>query len=281
MRARVACLLACALLAAGCVKGASYGLGYGVQSGAAGLPPTASRGTTAMITYHEFGGVVARTIVLLVAAMGLRNPSGDTSVQTDVKTETVGHTTYVTTTTTTTFTPTTAAERAAREAAIVNFSENIAPGIMKSEFPVELNLGFAGTSLGGDTTGHTFEMIAHLASERTDLGVGFGLTELTFHDRGFAEVVDGNGSLTRVMKKGDLGYSFAGFPVRLTQGVLPRTSLFLQWDLNVKTLTDSAPSPVTFGLLYRLPLVSLRATLRNDRLDLGSTSAGAEVIVGF
>jgi hypothetical protein len=281
MRAAVVRIVAYALLATGCGQGASYGLGYGVQTGAAALPPTASRGTTAMLTYHEFGGVVARTIILVVAAMGLKNPAGDRSTSTDVKSETVGNTTYVTTTTTTTFTPTTPEERAAREAAIANFSQNVAPGIMHGEFPVELNLGFARTSLGGDTSGHTFEMLFHVSSERSDLGLGFGLTELTFHGRSYADVVDLGGTLMRVMKTGDLDYSFAGFPVRLTQGVLPRTSLFLQWDLNVKTLTDGAPSPMTLGVLYQLPVLSLRGTVRNDRLELGATSVGAEVILGF
>ena len=276
-------MVAIAALALGACagQGQHYALGYSIANGAAVLPPTASRGTTAMISYHEEAGVVARAIILTITAMGLKNPNGDTSTSTKVESETVGDTTYVTTTKTTTFTPTTPEERAAREQAITDFNEVVAPGIIHGALPVTVDMGWARPSLGGDTRGFTFDMMYQASSGKTGFAAGFGYHDFTFANRSIANVTTTGSTVTSTRATGMLDYSFIGFPIRFTQVVANRTSVFLQWDLNIKALTDDYASPLTFGVYYKLPVISVRGTAMMDRLDPQAMTFGVEGIVGF
>ncbi len=281
---RLAIALATMLAIGGCAgKGQHYALGYAIANGAAVLPPTATRGTTAMINYHEEAGVVARTIILVVTAMGLKNPEGDTSTSSKSESEVIGDTRYTTTTTTTTFTPTTPEERASRLAAIEDFKNVVAPGIINNALPVTLDMGWARPSLGGDTHGFTFDMSYQAVLARTTaLSIGFGYHSFTFNNRSIAHVsLDGGGVATSTRTMGPIDYSFIGFPLRFTQGVAPRTSVFFQWDLNIRALTDDYASPVTLGITYKLPVISFRGTAMMDRLDPHAMTFGAEGIVGF
>jgi hypothetical protein len=268
-------------LTTGCARGSHYGVGYGVQSGAAVLPPTAARGTTAMVGYHEQGGVVARTIILVAAAAGLRDPNGDRSTTVSYSQEQIGDTVYTTRTTTTTYTPTTDEERAARVAAIEDFEQRVAPGIMSAELPVELNILWARQDLG-DTSGGRMDMLLQVAgTARSALALGFGYEHLTFHARDVASLVDDGLTLTRQVAPQTLEHVFVGFPIRYTQLVSNRTSLFAQWDLNIASLTDDYVSPLTVGAVLQLPVLTLKGTVTAGRLELGATSVGVEAIVGF
>jgi hypothetical protein len=282
MRSALAIAATCLALGACAGTGQHYALGYGIANGAALLPPTASRGTTAMINYHEEAGVVARTIILVMVAMSLKNPEGDTSTSSKSESERVGDTIYTTTTTTTTFTPTTPEERARREEAIRDFNETVAPGIIHDALPVTLDMGWARPSLGGDTRGFTFDMMYQVPfAQTTALAFGFGYRTFTFHDRSVANVTV-DGSTARSMRTtGPIDYEFIGFPIRFTQGIAPRTSAYLQWDLNIRALTDDYASPITLGITYKLPVISFHATTVMDRLDPREMTFGIEGVVGF
>ena len=280
----IAILLAFALPGCAGGKNASYGLGYSVQNGAALLPPTASRGTTTTLNYHESGGALARAIILIVSAMGLKNPNGDFYSSSTSETHDEGDYRVTTTTTTTTFVPTTSEERAAREAAIQDFSQNVAPGIIHGNMPVELDIGITGTGYGldSDTTGGSFDMLFNITPTRTTgIAVGFGIQSYTFHDRTISDVVDDGSTLTTTKRMGDLGYTFVGVPLRITHSVANRTSVFLQWDANLYSLLEDAPSPFTLGVFLKFPVLSLKGTVISDRFDPSATTFGLEAILGF
>lgn len=281
-RSRLAIAVICLALGACAGTGQHYALGYGIANGAALLPPTTSRGTTAMINYHEEAGVLARTIILVMTAMSLKNPEGDSSSSTTSENERIGDTIYTTTTTTTTFTPTTSEERARREEAIRDFNDTVAPGIIHDALPVTLDMGWARPSLGGDTHGFTFDMMYQMPlAARSALSLGFGYHAFTFEDRSVANVTVDGSTVRSMRTTGPLDYSFIGFPIRFTQGIANRTSVHLQWDLNIQGLTDDYASPITLGITYKLPVVSFRATTMMARLDPREMTFGAEGIVGF
>ncbi|MCX5743700.1 MAG: hypothetical protein NT062_14505 [Proteobacteria bacterium] len=278
-----ACLALAALVTIGCAgQGAHYGLGYAISNGAAVLPPTASRGTTAMLNYHEQAGALARAILLVVSAAGLKNPDGDTSSSVTYEHTVIGDTVYTTKTTTTTFTPTTPEERATREAAIADFSQNVAPGIMNNDLPVELDIGLASPSFGGDTSGGYFTMAYQVPlTQRSAFSLGFGFAGFTYHGRMIDDVTSDGTTITSTTSMRDLEYSMIGFPLKLQGAIANRTSLFFQWDLNIATLTSDQASPFTLGLHVVFPIISFKAIMTSDRFDPGATTFGVEAILGI
>lgn len=278
-------LLAIAALAA-CGPATHVGVGYAISNGAAMLPPTGTRGTTAMVTYHEEGGPVARLTVLLLTVLGMEDPNKDVHTSTKSKSERIGDTIYTTTTTTTTTTPTSAAEHDARmarnEARIAAI-----PGILNdADFPFTVDIGVARESLGGDTRATTFDFGYHFGlAERTDLGVGMGFRSFTFNHRTVTHVSADNGMIVAAKSMDPVDFNYVGFPVKLTQGILPRTALFVELDLNLLAVAedygDNHPSLYTVGLEYQIPFLRVRGTAMASRFDSSSLSFGVEAVVGF
>lgn len=285
MGGRLKRLLACLALV-GCGPATHVGVGYAVSNGAAMLPPTGTRGTTAMLTYHEEGGPVARLIVTAMIAMGMEDPYKNVHTSTKVETDRVGNTIYEKTTTTTTITPTSAAEQAAREARNAERMAAI-PGILNdSGFPFTVDFGLARESFGGDTHATSFDFGYHVGlGDRTDLGIGMGFRSFTFNHRTVTRVSADGGAIMSAKSMDPVDYNYVGFPLKLTQGILPRTALFVEIDLNLLVLTedyaDNHPSLYTLGLEYQIPFLRVRGTVMASGFDAGSLSYGLEGIIGF
>jgi len=187
-------------------------------------------------------------------------------------------------TTWTWFTPTSAAERARREAAIAQFEQAVAPGIMNGPMPIDVNIAVASREVGlaSDTTGGMFEMLFQAGgTSTTAFAVGLGAASLTYHDRTLGQIVDDGSTLSTMRVAADLSYRFYGFPIRVTQVIANRMSVVVQWDLNVIAVTDTAASPFTLSLLYKLPILTVKGTASTDRFDARSTNLGLEMILGF
>ncbi len=256
------------LALAGCRAG-TFRAGYGVQNGAALAPPTTSRGTTAMVTYHERGGPVWSGTMYVLALLGTDFESEDIVVIEETETSI-------------TFRDTTDAERSAAEAG--NRAKiNAAQSNLSGGAPVEVNFAVAAPKLGGDSSGYIAEaLFVAPIDNRIEIAIGLGAQRFTFADRDYRTiVVDPPGTFRTTDVTGDVGYGFFGHPFRVTYHLNRHLGMFVRWDLNYRTLGDSRPSPVTLGATLSYVLIHLRATMMSNGRDVGSTTFGFEASLGF
>lgn len=264
MRAGLATIVVVlAVAAGGCYRpGTHYALGYGVSNGAGMLPPTASRGTTTTLTYHEHSGVLVRAIAMAGAAMSVVDNSKVTSVEYRGD-YVIEH-----------------REISAEDAA--EFENVTMPGILNEDLPMEIDIGVASTGLGGDTTGgHVLIMYPIPLTWRTVILFGAAYAGYTFHDRTIRDVVPSMGGLSSMERTDDLDYEMAGARLELLHAVTARYRAFFRWDLNAFGPIEGQASPITLGASLVSRFAQLKAMVTFDRIEPGAATLGLEVWVGI
>lgn len=271
----------------------AYMLGYRAGHGNDLMPPTGSRGTTTSIRYRDYGGVLSKTLLLLLTAP--QAPQGTTTSETLSQSTSCGGgycTTY--TRTEVTYTPPSPAAMAAYEERVKDWSETVAPAILSGAFRAEAVVDVASTKLGGDTSGFMMALNFRIPTGKvlgfagSNLSIGLAGGKYTMHGRNWQLVADdGTGVLSNTNVTGSIAAPYYGFPIKFTGLLTKRLALYAQSDLNLqpmlaKTL-DATPGPQTFrlGSQWMGPFFYVGGELSIDRMRVDSLTATAEVGLAF
>jgi len=258
----------------------SYRFGYSLGSARAFLPPTAQGRMIGSITYHEFGGVVGKTIILM--GLAPREPAPHVRI---VDSSTWCGVSHCYTTTRYEVTQPSEAEWAQYEQDKQEFAR-IAPEVIEKGVPLDIFIDLAGP--GGDATGASFTLLFRgqfaglFGFPAGWIQGGFGFGGYTFADLERKEVVLEGGTLVNRSVTDSYRYRYAGFPFRLTVFPYRHFGAYLQFDLNLYALPlfddeDRRPSLTRVGAEMRLRPLYLRAEAAASAFDPDSISVFGEV----
>lgn len=293
-------LLALSLMTAACGgrHKAAYSLAYRTGYGNALAPPSTSSGRSSSISYREYGGPIGKALLLWLFVPQLQGGSSSSRVVGD-STSCGGGECTRTITTETTYTPPTAEQIAEYKRELEEYNNVTAPAIRNGAIKAEVNLDVATRSLGGDTSGLSFQLLGVLLSEQSSgwtfaLKAGFGASGYTMGGRTTKQILsDGMETLSSVhldSKVEDVSSTFFGVPVRVILATPLRFAAYGEFDWNLLRAVSGEgtrpgqtyhPQLTTFGLQTSLWFMHVGAEVQLDQLNLGSRTFGVEAGLAF
>lgn len=258
----------------------SYRFGYSMGTSRAFAPPTAAGQMIGSITYHEFGGVLGKLIILFGAAP--QKPAPTVRI---VSSKTWCGVSHCYTTTEYEVTHPSKEDWDRYDEEVKRFAP-IARDVIQNGVPIDIYIDLAGTT--GDASGGSFTMmfrgqfVGLLGFPAVWLQGGLGFGGYTFDSLERQRVsLDGDLLRNETVTESH-SYRYAGFPFRTTIFPYRHVGAYVQFDLNMFALPlfdddDRSPSLTRFGLELRLDPLFLRGEAAASAFDPGSVSVFGEV----
>ena len=267
--------------------GARYRFGFMAGTGNAFVPRTSDGGLVTAVTYHEYGGVLTKLIFIALTTPTEPAPH---LRQVESETECTGRSCWTTTTYEVVSVPSEADW--ARYDAEVKAFEKALPELWAATLPLEVNLHKYGPG-DDDSHGWYFDMLYNafymglygLKMVRIQGGLGFGTFTLKGRDHRGLEY-DGAGNITAIDSVKDYGYTFVGFPLRITGFVTPQIAPFVGFDWNIMSIPaieeeDRSPSLLRAGVELHLNPLFVRGEMTSHSVHPDDMSFFGEVGLEF